>query len=142
MMVRRGDFLTPFAPLDSEEVRAFPSGRPLKVAITQPRRSNPQMRLYRAFIRLVADNMDGEVTPDALHEWFKKNLGIVEAVPLRSGKVDLVTRSAAFDSMDHAEFTAFFTGVKLLVTQHLIPRSNSAAFEREALAMIGEGVAA
>jgi len=142
MMVRRGDFLQPLAALDSEEIRAYPAGKPLKVTLAQPRRSNPQLRLYWAMLRLVADNMDQEVTPAALHEYFKLKLGMVEAIRLRSGETQLVTKSAAFDAMEHSEFTAFFAGVKRLVTEQLIPRSNSAAFEREAMAMIGEGVSA
>lgn len=138
MAVRRGDFLQPFAPLDSDLMRALPAGKPLKLTVTQPRRSNPQNRLYWSLLRLVADNMDQEVTPDALHEWFKMRLGLVETIRLRSGEVAIVTKSAAFDSMDHGEFTAFFAGVKRLVTEQLIPRANSEAFVREAMAMIGE----
>jgi hypothetical protein len=139
MCVRRGDFLQPLTPLDSELIRAHPAGKPLKLQITQARRSGRQMRLYRAFLTLVADNLEGDVTPDALHEWMKLRLGLVEAVPLRSGRVDLVPKSVAFDKMEHGEFTAFFAGVKRLVLEQLIPRANCEAFEREALAMIGEG---
>lgn len=138
MAVRRGDFLQAYAPLDSELIRALPAGKPLKVAVTQPRRSSPQNRLYRALLGLIADNMDQDVTPDALHEWFKMRLGVTSEIKLRSGEIQTVTRSVAFDKMDHAEFTAFLTGVKRLVTTQLIPRADCAAFEREAMAMIGE----
>lgn len=142
MCVRRGDFLQPLAPLDSELIRSHPAGKPLKVQITQPRRSSPQNRLYWALLGLIAENLDQDVEPETLHEWFKLRLGVTREVLLRSGEVQTVTASTAFDSMPHQEFTAYMAGVKRLVVEHLIPRANCAAFEREALAMIGEGVAA
>lgn len=138
MAVRRGDFLQAYAPLDSELIRALPANKPLKVAVTQPRRSSPQNRLYWSLLNLIAANLDQDVTPETLHEWFKLRLGVTHEIRLRSGEVQTVTASTAFDAMPHAEFTAYMTGVKKLVLEHLIPRADCAAFEREALAMIGE----
>lgn len=138
MAIRRGDFLTPLAPLDGELIRAFPGGKPLRVEIAQPRRSGKQNRLYWSLLRLVADNLDQDVTKDALHEWFKLRLGITHDIILRSGEVNTVAGSTAFDNMEHAEFTAYMQRVKDLIVTQLIPRVNGDAMEREARLMLGE----
>lgn len=138
IVVRRADFLTPYAPLDGELVRAYPAGKPLKLTITQPGRSSPQNRLYWSLLRLLVDNMDQELTPDILHEWFKMRLGVTHEVRLRSGEINTVTGSTAFDKLTHEEFTAYMGRVKRLVTEQLIPRADSEAFVREATLMIGE----
>ena len=74
----------------------------------------------------------------ALHEWFKLRLGIVEHIRLRSGEIETVAGSTAFDNLSHAEFTGYMQKVKALVRDQLIPRINSDALEREARAMLGD----
>lgn len=137
LVVRRSGFLQAASPLDEELIRALPAGKPLKLKITQPRRSVPQQRLYWAFVSLVAENLDQEVTAETLHAWFKLRCGVAKEIKLRSGEIISVPGSTAFDKMEHADFTAYFQQVKDLVVGHLIPRADCEAFEREALAMIG-----
>lgn len=138
MMVRRGDQLHPLSAFDGESLRAYPAGKPLKVEPRMPRRSSPQNRLYWSLLRLVCENLDSPVTPKALHVWLKQKLGVVEAVPLRNGRVEMVPSSTAFDAMDHGEFTAYFAAAKALIADQIIPGLNSEALEREARAMLGE----
>lgn len=137
MAIRRADFLTPLAPLDGELIRGFPAGKPLRVVITQPRRSSPQNRLYWSLLGLIAENLDQDVTSEALHEWFKMRLGVTHEIRLRSGEINLVTGSTAFDAMPHDEFTAYMQRVKHLLETQLIPRAESEAFVREAQLMLG-----
>ncbi len=137
LVVRRSGFLQAASPLDEEMLRALPAGVPLKIKVTQPRRSVPQHRLYWGFISLVAENLDQDVSPDTLHEWFKIRCGVVREIRLRSGEIVTVAGSTAFDKMEHADFNAYFMQVKDLVVNHLIPRADCEAFEREALSMIG-----
>lgn len=134
---RRGSFLVPQAPIDSELLDGFPSGKPLRVAITQPR-SVPQLRLYWSMLRLVADNMETEVTTEALHGWIKMRCGVSVAIPLRSGAVDQVPGSVAFDKMDQEAFGRFFDRAMDLVVEHLIPGLGKADLSREARLMLGE----
>lgn len=136
--IRRADFLTPCAPLDGELIREYPANKPLRLTITVQGRSSPQNRLYWSLLRLVAENLDQDVSKDALHEWFKLRLGITEEIKLRSGEINIVAGSTAFDSLSHAEFTAYMQRVKDLITTQLIPRVNSDAMEREARLMLGE----
>lgn len=138
LLVRTGEFLRPAAPIDGEMLRALPAGKPLKATITQPRRSSPQNRLYRSLLQVVVDNLDQPVTADDLHEWLKMRLGVTAEVRERSGAVRTVTRSVAFDKMEHGEFTQYFDRAKTLICQHLIPGLNSAALERQAREMLGE----
>jgi hypothetical protein len=138
MVQRRGDFLIPEAPTDGERIRRLPAGKALKAVVTQPRRSNPQLRLYFSLLDVVAENLDQDVTGDDLHEWMKLRLGLCVPIKTRSGRVNYVPKSVAFDKMEHDEFTAYFAQVKALVVEDLIPGLNSDALEREARAMLGE----
>jgi hypothetical protein len=138
MVQRRGDFLLPEAPMDGEALRELPAGKALAITVRQPRRSSRQNRLYRALLTIVAENLDQEVGPDALHEWMKLKLGLATPVQQRNGEVVWVAKSVAFDKMEHGEFTGYFNRAKALITEHLIPGLNSAALEREARAMLGE----
>lgn len=135
-MQRRGSFLAPAAPMDGEALEAFPTGKNLRVAITQPR-SIKQHRLYFAMLNLVAENMATEVTSDALHEWVKLRCGVSVAIPLKSGAVDLVAGSIAFDKMDQDQFNRFFERAATLIVTHLIPGLGKPALIREANLMLG-----
>ncbi len=138
LVQRRGEFLIPHAPTDGERIRELPLGKPLKVVVSQPRRSNPQLRLYWSMLGLVAENLDQPVTPDALHQWLKMRLGHVSEITLRSGEIVQVPASVAFDKMEHAAFTAYFQAAKDLLVLKVIPGLKSADLEREAAAMLGE----
>lgn len=137
IMQRRGAFLVPQAPIDGEMLEAFPAGKPLKVAVTQPR-SIKAHRLYFAMLKLVADNLDGPATKEALHEWVKLRTGVSVAIPLKSGKVDIVPGSIAFDKMSEDEFRVFLEAAKTLIVEHLIPGMSKPALEHEARVMLGE----
>lgn len=138
MAMRRGEFLMPLAPIDGERIRDLPAGKPLKVTVTQPRRSNPQLRLYWSLLGLVCKNLDQDIEPEHLHDWLKLKLGLTAPIRKRNGEIDYVPRSIAFDKMAHGEFTAYFDRVKALISEQLIPGINSQALEREARAMLGE----
>lgn len=139
LMVRRGSFLQPAAPVDSVALEAYSAGKPLKVRITQPR-SIQQNRLYWSMINLVCENVDQALTPDALHEWVKLRCGVTVQIQLKSGKVDTVPGSIAFDKMSQPEFRAFFDRAKDLLVEHVIPGLGRATLEREARLMLGEAV--
>lgn len=138
LVQRRGEFLVPLSPIDGERIRDFPAGKALKIEVRQPRRSNPQLRLYWALLGVVCENLDQDLKPEALHEWLKMRLHLTSEIRLRTGEIVEVPRSVAFDKMPHAEFTAFFGNVKALLVSHIIPGVKSEVLEREALAMLGE----
>ena len=136
-MFRRGNFLFPCGPLDSEGLERFPKGSRLKVKITQPR-SIGLHRLYWAALQLVRDNMDDPPSLDALHAAVKVRLGYVTPIKFKSGEVVQIPGSIAFDQMDEAEFRQFFERFKDLVRTKLIPGIGKQAFEAAALEMLGE----
>lgn len=138
LVQRRGEFLVPQAPTDGDAIRELPAGKVLAITVRQPRRSNPQNRLYRSLLGIVCENLDQDITPDDLHVWMKLKLNLTTPIRQRNGEVTWVPKSVAFDKMDHAEFTAYFDRVKELVIEHLIPGLKSEALEREARAMLGE----
>jgi hypothetical protein len=136
MLFRRGSQLMPIGALDSETLMRLPAGKPLKVKVTQPR-SVPQHRLYFAMLNLVCDNLDQDVTPEALHSWVKVRLGYTTTIRAKSGEVQ-VPVSIAFDKMDQATFRAFFDAAKELLVTQIIPGVGSDKLEREAREMLGE----
>jgi len=134
---RRGFFLIPVAPMDSDALARFPSGKDLSVRVTQAR-SVPQHRLYWSMLTLVADNLDQPINAEALHEWIKDKLDYVDLVRQRNGTTVRVTRSIAFDKMQQPEFREFFDKAVTMLIEHIIPGLDSEALEREARAMLGE----
>ena len=135
-MVRRGTFLMPESPIDGDLIEQYPAMKRLRVSLTQPR-SVPHLRLYFAVLKLVAANMETTVTPEALHEWVKVKCGVSVMIPLRSGAVDVVPGSIAFDKMDQDQFNRFFDSAMGLIVEHLIPGLSRRALEAEARAMLG-----
>lgn len=136
-MMRRGSFLVPIAPTDSNGLDVYPANKPLKVKITQPR-SLQQHRLYWSMLDLVAENLDQNITGEDLHEWMKLKLGLCNPVRQRNGDTVMVTQSIAFDKMSQSEFRQFFDKAKLLLITQIIPGLDSEALEREARMMLGE----
>lgn len=138
LMERKGSFLIAHAPFDSELLAEYPQHTPFKVDIKRARRSLQHNRLYFSMLKLVTENLDQPVTKEALHEWIKLRTGVTAAIPLKSGKVDIVAGSTAFDSMDQAAFNAFFEQAVALILEHIIPGLGAPELEREARLMLGE----
>lgn len=138
LVMRRGEFLVPVSPIDGERIREFPAGKPLKARLTQPQRSNAQLRLYWSLLNVVCENLDQPMEPEDLHTWLKMRLGLTVEIRQRNGDVFEVPRSVAFDRMEHGEFTKYFDRVKRLLVERVIPGVKSETLEREALAMLGE----
>lgn len=136
IMQRRGAFLVPEAPVDGEALADFPTGKRLKVKITQPRNLG-QHRLYWAMLGLVCQNLDQPLSDKALHGWVKLKLGISEVVQQRNGETVLIPGSVAFDKMEQADFAKFFDQAVTLITQQIIPGLGKEALRREAELMLG-----
>jgi hypothetical protein len=138
LVQRRGEFLVPQAPVDGDALRLLPAGKALAITVRQPRRSSQQNRLYWSLLGVVCENLDQPIEPEHLHDWLKLKLGLTTPIRQRNGEIVEVPRSVAFDKMPHDEFTAYFSKVKRLIVEQLIPGLQSEALEREARAMLGE----
>lgn len=136
-MVRRGWFLVPASPIDSEALEAFPQGKRLKARITHPRNVQHH-RLYWAALQLVRDNMDDPPPLDTLHDAIKVKLGYTRTMTFKDGSVAVIPVSIAFDKFSQEQFREFFDAFARLVTDVLIPGLGSADLEREARLMLGE----
>lgn len=136
-VVRRGGFLVPASPIDSEALEAFPQGKRLKARITQPRNVQHH-RLYWAAIQLVRDNMDDPPPLETLHDAVKVKLGYTRTMTFKDGTQAIIPASIAFDKMDQGEFRAYFDAFARLVNEVLIPGLGSADLEREARLMLGQ----
>jgi hypothetical protein len=85
----------------------------------------------------VVENLGTPIAKEALHEWVKLRCGVVAFIPLKSGAVDQVAGSTAFDAMDQTEFNAFFEKAADLLCEHIIPGLGKADLVREARLMLG-----
>lgn len=132
-----GTYLQPRTPFDAARLAEYPRGKALSVRISQ-KRSLPQHRLYWALLQLVCENLDTPVTEEALHEWVKLKCGVTAAIPLKSGKVDIVPGSISFENMEQPEFQKFLDRAKALLVEHIIPGVGGETLEREARAILGE----
>lgn len=120
LLRRQGRFLVAADAVTEAFLESLPQGKTLRARdITQPR-SRPRNRLYWALVGLTADNMEN-VTQDALHKWLKIRLGITVPIPLKSGRVDCVDGSIAFDAMTEEEFAPYLDRVVSLLCEELIP---------------------
>lgn len=136
LVFRRGDGLYPLDELAAADIRAFGANKPLRLKLTQAR-SLPQHRLYWALLKKVAENLEGNITKDHMHEWVKLELGLSHTIVDRRGNRREVADSIAIDKMEQPEFAAFFEQVKALIEDRMFPALGD-AFEREARAMLGD----
>lgn len=120
LLRRQGRFLVAADAVTEGFIEQLPQGKTLRARdITQPR-SRPRNRLYWALVGLTADNMEN-VTTGALHKWLKIRLGITVPIPLKSGRIDYVDGSIAFDAMSEEEFAPYLDKVVTLLCEELIP---------------------
>ena len=138
LVTRTGGFLRGAAPLDDELIRELPAAKALKATFVQPRRSSQQNRLYWALLKVVCENLDEPLQPEAMHGWLKLRLGYFHSVRLRSGETVQIPASTAFDQMSHGDFTVYFNAAKTLITAQIIPHLHSDKLELAAREMLGE----
>ena len=103
---RTGLLLSPADGLAEAEIERFPMGRDILCTLVKAR-SSAHNRLYWACLHRVAENLDQAITAKALHEWLKLKLGYAVPIALKSGAVEWVADSTAFDKMDQAEFNQY-----------------------------------
>lgn len=135
MVVRRGSFLAPLTPFDSEQLERFAPGKPIKAKLTQPR-SVPHHRLYWAMLAKVCENLDN-IPTETLHEVVKLRCGYATTVRTKSGPVT-VPGSIAFEKMTQPEFREFFERAVAFVCEQIIPGLGRDRLKREVAEMLGE----
>jgi hypothetical protein len=140
LLKRFGPALYAADGLAEADVRSLPTDKPLKAVLTRSR-SRPQLRLYFAMLQLVVENLEQPISRDVLHEWVKIRCGIVEPVKLKSGAVEMVPGSVAFEAMDQTQFNAFFEHAAELLCEHIIPGLEKPALLQRAREMLGEEAA-
>ena len=104
---------------------------PVLVRITETReRSMRQHRLYRALLKIAADNAPRPSTPDHVAFAIKCLLGYCDWVYVR-GKMHPVPRSTSFANMSQGEFQDFFEKALDIVLADYLPKLNRDALVRE-----------
>lgn len=137
IMQRVGLSLRPMTDLDASAIEALPFKKGLKVKITQGR-SSPSNRLYWAMLRLVADNLPGDVRDWHLHELLKLRFGVSVQFNLRTmGKVT-IPGSTAFDAMPEEKWREFLPKVIDFLCEEVIPGMGKDDLMAMAREMVGE----
>lgn len=104
---------------------------PVLVKISETReRSLRQHRLYRALLKIAADNAPRPSTPDHVAFALKCLLGYCDWVYVK-GKMHPVPRSTSFASMGQSEFHDFFEQALDIVLAEYLPQLNKDALRRE-----------
>lgn len=135
MLVKDGErgVLRPATAHDAEVLGKLDNKKHFRATLSQAR--NPQrLKLYWSLLRAVTDNhpfyaLAGE---DALHDFLKLRLGLVDSVIYHDGSTRIVPRSIAFDAMSETEFKTYFDRVLRLIETEILPGVDRADLLREA----------
>lgn len=137
-MWRQGYALIPTDEYAAQQVSSIDLNRPLVVRVLQARNERHH-RLFWALLRKVWDNLSEEdaleyPAPSSLLAAVKVALGYYDAVRQPSGETAVVLRSTSFESMDQAEFRAFFNAAVGVLNDRFVKVEN-AELKREIMEM-------
>lgn len=103
---RSGLIMAPADGLAEHEIERMPMGRDLLCTLKR-HRSNPSNRHYWACLHVALENIDQNISARALHKFLLKNTGYVIPIVMRSGRVEYVEDSTAFDQMKPDRFQEY-----------------------------------
>ena len=103
-------------------------------------RSSPQLRLYWALLKHVAEGSHFEQA-ERLHVALKLALGRFDLMKMPNGKAVPIPHSTAFDSMSHEEFGKYFDDAVKVICRDVLPGVDSADLVAEVESMIGQKAA-
>ena len=116
IMRRTPHGLSPASSYDAEEIAGFPIGTEFDL-ICRTKRSTPQLRLYWVTLGSVIAATGRWPSREALHRALKIKAGMVELVYDLQGKpIGMQVDSTALDAMTHKEFTAYFDGAMVMLS--------------------------
>ena len=111
-----GRGIAPVSAYDAEEIAGFPIGTEFDL-ICRTKRSTPQLRLYWVTLGNVIAATGRWPSREALHRALKIKAGMVELVYDLQGKpIGMQVDSTALDAMTHKEFTAYFDGAMVMLS--------------------------
>ena len=103
-------------------------------------RSSPQLRLYWALLKHVAEASHFEAA-ERLHVALKLALGRYDLMKMPNGKVVPIPHSTAFDAMSHEEFGKYFDDAVKIICRDILADVSSAGLVAEVESMIGQKAA-
>jgi hypothetical protein len=117
--------LIPSDLADFETLEKLDPGRDVWVKLTQARNLR-RHRFWRAVLsEVAASHMHYALAGvDALHDWIKMRLGLVDITLYHDGSSRVVPRSTAFNAMDETEFRAYLDRALLLIETEIMPGIN------------------
>lgn len=137
LMKRAYGGLMPLSPMDSAGLDSLPYEKALKVKVTRAR-SGPSNRLYWSVLKLVADNLPGQVKDWHLHELLKLQFGVSVEFNLKTKGRVVIPGSTSFGEMDEKAWREFLPQVLDFLTQEVLPGLGKEDVLAMAKEMIGE----
>jgi hypothetical protein len=125
--------LRPATTQDAVTLDRLDSRKHFTATLKQAR--NPQrLRLYWQLLRAVSDSHSfyALAGADALHDFLKLRLGLVDCVVYHDGSTRIVPKSIAFDAMGETEFKDYLDRVLTLIETEILPGVDRADLLREA----------
>lgn len=129
--------LRPADRMAQDALAKIKAGDMVTVEVRKPRCLSHH-RLYWALMQLVADNMDGDFSPEVVSDVIKVRTGHVTVVRTKKGEV-FVPKSISFSSMDQVAFRDFFDRALKVVVTDIIPGLDSDTLRHEVEAIIAGG---
>ncbi|MBB3997250.1 DUF1367 family protein [Aureimonas pseudogalii] len=119
MAMPQGDVLIPTDEDGRDMVRALKSMKDVIVDVHAARNPRHHRMLFLLFKKL-EDGGAWEGDMDSLLDWMKFATGHVRTVIDHNGQVHTVPKSIAFESMDQAQFSRWFSRVLFVICERLL----------------------
>lgn len=122
MLYKDRGALWPAGDDDRVALGRLDSRKPVKAKLSMAR--NPHRhRLYWSVLNRVAENHPfySLAGADALHDYIKLHLGLVDCVVYHDGSTRLEPRSIAFDAMDETAFKTFLDRALDVICTEILP---------------------
>lgn len=113
-----GLVLRPELEYDRQALAGFKPGDRVRVDVSHWRNLD-RLRAYWMYLTNVVNATECAHAVYPLHNFLKKELGIVDYVKLIDGTYEAVVGSVAIEAMPEPEFIAFFDGMVKLVAERL-----------------------
>ena len=132
--------LTSLRPADrmaEEALAKVKTGEVVSVEFARPRNLT-FIRWWWQLMTIVADNMDGDFSPELICEVIKIRAGHVSVVKTAKGEV-FVPKSISFAAMDESAFKAFVDRAIKVIVQDILPGVDKDTLSNEVDHMLAGG---
>ena len=126
--------LRPASEEAEEFLRKLKLGKEVMVEVKRVR-NGKMHRLWWALMSILANNLEGDYSPEAICDYIKIKIGLVNVCEI-NGEVIQTPKSISYSAMDQTDFEHFFEQAINFACEHLIPDLKSEELKNEVLRMV------